>query len=134
MQVLRSTDKSSRPAAHRVAQGAEVPARLRSKKQQNLLRALRNGYVNSLFADLLIPGLRFDKPILWRRVDRTTQKRHHQHIPRTFFFGEVGVHPHAVARSQRCDCTDGQRLAITGNLSLDTRPIKIERRTPVRVG
>ena len=134
MQVLRSTDESSRPAAHRVAQGAEVPARLRSKKQQNLLRALRNGYVNSLFADLLIPGLRLDKPIVWRRVDRTTQKRHHQHIPRAFFFREVGVHPHAVARSQRCDCTDGQRLAITGNLRLDTRAIKIERRAPIRVG
>jgi hypothetical protein len=134
MQVLRSAHESTRPPAHRVAHGAEVSACLRGKKQQNLLRALRDGYVNSLFADLLIPGLRLDEPILWRRVDRTTQKRHHQHIARAFFFGEVGMHPHAVPHSQRCDCTDGQRLPVAGYLGLNTRPIKIEGWTPIRVG
>ncbi len=44
------------------------------------------------------------------------------------------MHPHAVARSQRCDCTDGQGFAITGYLGLDTGPVKIEGRAPIRVG
>jgi hypothetical protein len=134
VQILGRAHEGSGPSAHRVAHGAEVSASLRSEKQQNLLRALRDSYVNSLFADLLIPGLRLEEPIVWRGVNRAAQKRHDQHIPRTFFFRKVGMYPHAVADGQRSDRTDGQGFAITGDLGLDTGPIKIECRAPLCVG
>jgi hypothetical protein len=40
--------------------------------------------------------------------------------------------PQAVAGSQSGHGSDGQSLAITGDFSLNTRSIKIERRTSIR--
>ncbi len=93
VEILCRADKRSRTAAHRIAHGGEISACLRSKKQQHLLCSFRNGYVETLLANLLIPGLGLGKPILRRRVHRPTQKRDHQHVACAFFFRKIGVNP-----------------------------------------
>jgi hypothetical protein len=93
VEILRCADKRSRTAAHRIANGGEISAGLRSKKQQHLFCAFRNGYVETLLANFLIPRLGFGKPVLRRRVHRPTQKRDHQHVACAFFFWKIGMNP-----------------------------------------
>src|SRR5216683_244996 len=91
--IICCADKRSRTAAHRIAYGGEISACLRSEKQQHLLRAFRDSYVETLLANLLIPRLGLGKPILRWRVHRPTQKRDYQYVACGFFFREIGMNP-----------------------------------------
>ncbi len=67
-EVLRGADEDAGTAADGGAEGAEVAAGLRGEEEDDLLGLVGHGDGDALFADLFVPGLDTEEPVVGGRV------------------------------------------------------------------
>ena len=100
------------------------------RKEQRLLRIGRHREVHA-FLRLLLPGGFLEEPVLGRRIGRAPEEGDHEQIMRGLRGRHLRMHPHLVARLQRRDGADRERLVPARDPHLDARTAQVKRR---RVG
>jgi len=130
-EVLRGADEDAGAAADGGAEGGEVAAGFRGEEEDDLLGLGGDGDGNALFANLLVPGLNFGKPVVGGRVGGAAEEGGDQEVADGLGGGQVGVQPDFVSGLKIGNLGDGQSAAGTGDMDVNFGADEVEAR---RVG
>ena len=108
LQILGRPHKGAGAVAHGSAQRCEIPARLRSQKDQRLLRFSWNSDENTFLPRLATPGLHARKPLRRRRVCDPAQEGNNQNIMGRLALRKIGMNPQPVPWFEVRHLADGQ--------------------------
>ncbi len=117
-EVLRGADEDAGAAADGGAEGAEVAAGFGSEKEDDLLGLIGDGDGDALFANLLVPGLDLEEPVVWRRIRGTAQEGRDEKIVNGLCGWQVGAHPDLVSGLEIGNLGDGQSFARAGDMDV----------------
>ena len=90
-EVLGGANKDAGTAADGGAQGAEVAAGLRGEEEDGLLGFVGNRDGDAFFADLFVPGLDAEEPVVRGRVGGAAQEDRYQKVVDGLGGREIGV-------------------------------------------
>ncbi len=131
-EVLGGADEDAGAAADGGAEGAEVAAGLRGEEEDGLLGLVGNGDGDALFADLFVPGLDAEEPVVGGRVGGAAEEGGDEEVVDGLGGREVGVQPDLVAGLEVGDLGDGQGFAGAGDVDLDLGAGEVEARGGLR--
>ena len=129
--VLRGADEDARAAADGGAEGAEVAAGLWGEEEDDLLGLVGHGDGYALFADLFVPGLDTEEPVVGGRVGGAAEEGGDEKVVDGLRGGEVGVKPDLVTGLEVGDLGNGKGPAGAGYVNVDFGAGEVEAR---RVG
>ena len=79
-EVLRGADEDAGAAADGGAEGAEVAAGFRGEEEDDLLGLVGHGDGDALFADLFVPGLDAEEPVVGGRVGGAAEEGSYEKV------------------------------------------------------
>ena len=129
VQVLQGPDKRAGTAPDGIAQGLDVSAGFRRKKDGSLLCLGGHSDFQALVAEGRFPGLGLEKPRRRRRVGDAAHKGDDQEVVHRLRVREVRMNAQTVTSLERGHLRDRQRFACTRDVYFNVGPLEVERGT-----